>query len=132
MERPHALQGLAGSMHLVERALGPDHPLVAHILLHQARLLRQQQQHHQVGSPYTVPCLSDSARGRQLLEFEPQNCYEAKDVMIDGLIIATQVDPYHNQLSDGYTNPKYQSDVHQLLHGSGYYALIVRCTDPSG
>ena len=54
MERPHALQGLAGSMHLVERALGPDHPLVAHILLHQARLLRQQQQHHQVSIPIYV------------------------------------------------------------------------------
>ena len=53
MERPHALQGLAGSVHLVERALGADHPLAAHILLHQARLLRQQHQHHQV----RFPCL---------------------------------------------------------------------------
>ncbi len=48
MEGSHAVQGLAGSMHLVERALGPDHPLLAHILLHRARLLRQHQQYHQV------------------------------------------------------------------------------------
>lgn len=48
MDEAHAVQGLAGSMHLVERALGPDHPLLAHILLHQARLLRQRQQYHQV------------------------------------------------------------------------------------
>lgn len=54
MERPHALQGLAGSMHLVEKALGPDHPLVAHILLHQACLLRQHQQHHQVSIPICI------------------------------------------------------------------------------
>lgn len=49
MEGPHAVQGLASSMHLVERALGPGHPLLAHILLHRARLLRQHQQYHQVG-----------------------------------------------------------------------------------
>ncbi len=48
MDEAHAVQGLAGSMHLVERALGPDHPLLAHILLHRARLLRQRQQYHQV------------------------------------------------------------------------------------
>ena len=48
MDEAHAVQGLAGSMHLVERALGPDHPLLAHILLHRARLLRQRQHYHQV------------------------------------------------------------------------------------
>ena len=48
MEGPHALQGLASSLNLVEKALGPDHPLLAHILLHRARILRQHQQYHQV------------------------------------------------------------------------------------
>ncbi|KAA6419179.1 MAG: hypothetical protein FRX49_10919 [Trebouxia sp. A1-2] len=57
MDEAHAVQGLAGSMHLVERALGPDHPLLAHILLHQARLLRQRQQYHQANEALQS-CLS--------------------------------------------------------------------------
>ena len=51
MEGDLAAQGLVGSMHLVTRALGPDHPILAHILLHRARLLRQHQQYHQVTHP---------------------------------------------------------------------------------
>ncbi|DBB00250.1 TPA: hypothetical protein ACH3X1_014079 [Trebouxia sp. C0004] len=62
MDEAHAVQGLAGSMHLVERALGPAHPLLAHILLHQARLLRQRQQYHQANEALQS-CLSIQETG---------------------------------------------------------------------